>query len=1317
MRKDNNLTIVKTKFWTKLLCIILSVIMAFGTFVTMTFGNLTLSDYLDFRNFITAEAAIISSGPKFYRHGELVGLYNVNDEDNTTIQYKIGEDGEWTDYSVPFAIPAHQTTKVYAKIGSVGTTTYMNLSNTDKAIGLYSESNIDFEILYNNITFPYIRSYNSADKEWFDSTQSKVVNIDNRIEVELPDGSLYPVIRKSADLYVDELNGYTLEIKNNYYIFDNGEYKYYFAGEQNQNFSYLTAIEDYSGNRLTFNRTVNNVSISDDTGRTFVLSYNDDEVIITDANGNNLEYEKENDKYIQVMDQADVIIGEYTYDNDILTKSMDKSISYDDNGRLKKITYDNGSFVNYNYDDENMTYSTISSNGQMTKTVYNNAFLPVEYTNEYGTITKYTYDDHCRVITEKINDTTVSYTYDENGNMLSLVTDNDNGEIYFTYDDNNNVIKEQRNGDYYYYTYDDNKNIVISALLDKDYDGDIPDEYDETLPYSETIKYDCDNYGRIIKETTNSDTVYKYDYDSTGNVTKTTYEITENDKTDIDVTVKTYDSMSNLLTESNDEYDYSYVLNGAGKVLLSDENGEYTRTIYDEYGRVVQYITSEDYNSNFDGLPEINTYSDNNAGTKYIYSKAGNLTSVKNRLGVITEYEYYSTGEKKKEKFDIYEFNYTRSGKIDNVKIAGNTTVSLSYDDNNNLLEENYANGDSVRYEYDENNNVVKQYHNSDLTPYITYTYNEENKLTQKVNTDNDLKYVYDEEGNFNIYKLSDNSLIQSYQDTVVEENGGTKSEIRAEETHFGNSYSAIIKNDYISYASKADKIEYLYHHNDNHYDADSVKFNDENVLYSEYSYDNAQNITEKLFLNNDKVVNTYDTENRILSTTSNNITTNYTYDNYNQLVMANNNSYVYDNRGNIIKKTIDGKVTNFRYNNEWKDQLTSVNDDELTYDEVGNLISFGNLEFSWSFGRLLESVTNGNERYSYTYDENGIRTSKTVNGKTTYFNSENGVLLSQTDGINTLVYQYDLAGVPLGFTFNDTQYFYITNQMNDVIGITNSNGEVVANYEYDEWGNEILDDSSEIAEINPLRYRGYYQDTETGYYYLQSRYYNAEICRFINADIPQIAQKGKDDINGLNLFAYCNNNPINSIDYAGYYSAKNATTYAKKWCGSYNPDYKNNSGNGGDCANFVSQCLYAGGLSAMTGSFGSSKGWHHLKKLGVFQISDAWGRATNLMEWLGDQDFVKTIYMLKTNSDVEKYAKELQNMSHCTAVIMFDKDLSDGEMNHAVINGEIYNTSSKKDIAYYAHSGFENGKTSSLKGKWGTYKIIYYMIISFTWG
>ena len=104
---------------------------------------------------------------------------------------------------------------------------------------------------------------------------------------------------------------------------------------------------------------------------------------------------------------------------------------------------------------------------------------------------------------------------------------------------------------------------------------------------------------------------------------------------------------------------------------------------------------------------------------------------------------------------------------------------------------------------------------------------------------------------------------------------------------------------------------------------------------------------------------------------------------------------------------------------------------------------------------------------------------------------------------------------------------------MNDVLAITDTEGSIVANYEYDTWGKVLTADTS-IAQQNPLRYRGYYYDNETGYYYLQSRYYDSEICRFINADIPEISQMSKGLTNGVNIFAYCNNNPINNSDPTG---------------------------------------------------------------------------------------------------------------------------------------------------------------------------------------
>ncbi len=129
------------------------------------------------------------------------------------------------------------------------------------------------------------------------------------------------------------------------------------------------------------------------------------------------------------------------------------------------------------------------------------------------------------------------------------------------------------------------------------------------------------------------------------------------------------------------------------------------------------------------------------------------------------------------------------------------------------------------------------------------------------------------------------------------------------------------------------------------------------------------------------------------------------------------------------------------------------------------------------------------------------------------------------------MYFQYDTSGTPLGFVLNGTQYFYITNQMGDILAITDTDGNVVGNYEYDAWG-KVLTADTDIAKQNPLRYRGYYYDNETGYYYLQSRYYDSNICRFINAD--SIDYISSDINNGQNIFVYCLNDPIMNSDYAG---------------------------------------------------------------------------------------------------------------------------------------------------------------------------------------
>ena len=1347
---ENNL--YKTKLWKRILSVILAVIIGFGTFVTMTFSNVLLSDYVDLKSMFTANAATLNPVPLYYRHGELIGLYRVNYSDKRKLQYKIGENGKWTNYSVPFAIPAHKTTKVYTRIGETGKIAYYNLSNTNKALGVYTESNTDFSFSYNGIDFGYTRIYNSADKNWFESIHSKVLVTDSRLEVTLPDGSKYPMIRKDSTTYVDELNGYTLTKTNNNYIFDDGTYKYYFAIKVLNSVAYLSAIEDNNGNKLNLNRTTNSneISISDASGRKFSLSdyqainapdgsdvkyYSQKE--ITDPNGNKLKYTTKQDKYIEIKDQAGVILGKYEYTNNTtdftLVKSNDNKIEYYSNGRLKQITYKNGSWIKYTYNDDSMNYTTLTSSGETTKTVYNDAFLPVEYTDESGTKTEYTYDNHYRVKTEKSGDETTTYTYDSKGNVISYVTSNEKNNTYYTYNSAGKVIREQTDNDYTYYTYDAKGNNLVLATLKKDYQGEAPALYDSSLTCFDTTTYTYDSKGRVAKEENSDGSSVSYEYDVSGNVTKETNVTVENDKTKTTVTTYTYDDMGNLLTTQSEGDSATYVYDKAGRTLRVTQNGETTRTLYDNEGRVIQEIAPEDYDSSKDGLPTSNTYADANAGHRYVYNQAtGNLDSETNHLGVKTIYTYYSTGEKKTETFDIYKYDYNINGNLTKVYVDGVNTLSYNYDEDYNLTSEVYANGQSIRYRYDDNNNLVSQYHNNDTSAYVTFSYNTDNELTQKVNADTGLKYVYGENNSVEVYRLSDDTLVQSYTEDVTEadEDNGIEAKTDVTESHFGTTYSSVIKDKSVSYINGNNTFEYSYTENDNAVASDVIKYNGTSVLNAGYTYDNNGNVTEKNYGNSRSVINAYDIKCRITSTSYNGKTFNYTYDINSQLTAVSGNnysaSYAYDSRGNITNKNVNGTSTTFTYSNsDWKDELTAVNGTPLTYDENGNVLTYGDKSFIWNTGRNLASIVDGDNEYSYTYDENGIRTSKTVNGITTSYNTKDGVILYQTDGTDTLYFQYDTSGVPLGFIWNGTQYFYITNQMGDVISITDVQGNELAQYSYDEWGNTLSTSDNDIANINPLRYRGYYYDNETSYYYLQSRYYDPCICRFINADDTEIAKTWKNDKFSNNLYLYCNNDPINYSDYTGYYSARNAQTYADKWWSGHNPNYKSNENNGGDCANFVSQCLYAGGLSKMTGSFGSSKGWHHLKRLGKFQISNAWGNASYLFSWLCDNNFVQTTYILQTKSDVEKAAKNMKAMSRCTSVIFFDSNKSDGKINHATINGMISYTSSRKDIAYYAHTDKKNGTfsgdyRSSVKdylGKSKGNKIVYIFVISFTFG
>ncbi|MCM1285337.1 MAG: hypothetical protein NC213_09415 [Acetobacter sp.] len=1213
---NKNYEIRKSK---KILCVILSVIIAFSTFVTMTFGNLLLSDKIDFHNLITAEAA--TPNVKYYRYNELVGLYKTDYANTENIQYKIGENGEWKKYSVPFSIPAFQTTRIYARLGSSGTAVYQDFSTTSKALGVYTESNTDFDFSYNGVTFEYSRSYNSADENWFDSIDSYVSLSDNFAQVTMPDNTIYNFVKTTDDTFIDELYGYSLKKQSNKYVLLLNNYYYTFSLSSGK--YYLSEIKDNFNNKLDLNREVTLVdfTISDQTGRSFSMkeyyqiwngnSFNRD---ITDPNGNILNYSMTGDtwNYTTVTDQAGVYLGQYEYTNNKLTKSNDKSIEYYDNGRLEQITYANGSWIKYTYDDAHMTYTTLTSSDETTKTVYNDAFLPVEYTDEYGVVTSYEYDEYYRVKTEKTGDETTSCSYDSNGNIISYITGNADNDAYYTYDSKGNVIREQNGSSYTYYTYDNNKNVLVNASLKDDYEGEAPSNYDASLECFEKTEYTYDDKGRVIGEENSDGAVYRYEYDISGNVSKEIYTYIENDEEKTAVTSYTYDDMGNLLTTVCDKDTASYIYDKAGRTLLCEENGEYTRTVYDEYGRVIQEIGAEDYDASKDSLPTENNYSDANVGARYYYAENGNLEKEINCIDVATYYKYYDKSSTvKTEAFDLYKYEYKQNGDLLNVYIGGKTNADGSYaggnlyaqynynTDNDYLESIEYGNGQTVSYTYNNFGQVLTQSHQySDSSPeekQFEYIYadaerEEDSKLLAKYDYNISQKTVYNNEV-VEIYNLSfdengeeilepyysyenieskeaenetktNAKLVESYGNMVIISEQTENSDVFKKDNEVLFSYNSNIESDSLASTDIVDNngktiLSTSYSYNEKGYVEEiKTKLRDDNYALSSYKYDDNGRVTEYHY--NSKECNWIE-----------NYEAYYTYDAKGQLVREDNSNstmvYEYDKRGNVKSvKTYDftrgeitekanetGKIDLEYENTAWIDKINTAFDMPVLYDEAGNPVELADCDFSWTNGRQLEKVTardTGEVLTSYTYDEDGIRTSKTVNGNTTYFTTIDGRVTSQYtvdengEKVHEMNFFYSSENEVIGAECDGNMYYYIKSALGDVVGIVNEdNSTYITGYNYTAWGNIYYETISGFSEEeyyviynNPMMYRGYYFDMEIGSYYLQSRYYFAPFCRFLNSDLPEYAKVQKDDYAGTNLFAYCCNDPVNNVDPSG---------------------------------------------------------------------------------------------------------------------------------------------------------------------------------------
>ncbi len=546
-------------------------------------------------------------------------------------------------------------------------------------------------------------------------------------------------------------------------------------------------------------------------------------------------------------------------------------------------------------------------------------------------------------------------------------------------------------------------------------------------------------------------------------------------------------------------------------------------------------------------------------GTSYTYDNDGNLISAKDNAG---RHESY---------------NYNNASDMTKLTTADNKAYKFTYSDkykHRMLSATSESSGVKNSFTYDASGNLTKtRVDKSGYAKYIeqgsTYTGNGNYLATSTAANGYSTTY------NYNAYKGTLNS--------VTDANGKETKYTYDANTDRMTSVEAVDK------ASAADnsKVEYTYAKNGQ---LTSIKSPGSSPTYN-FEYDNWGNNTEVKVVNQTLVTNTYKSNNGLLtqqkygneftvghnydsldretsrvynngydnvgniltecswiSSSSKPVQESYTYDAKNQLVKHDSVSlnaiytYEYDLGGNIKSKTIYNKdsgatsTINYIYGNSaWGDELTSYNGESIVYDKIGNPTSYRGWGMTWQGRQLTKAVKD--KTVTFTYDSEGIRTSKSDGTNTTKYLLNGTQILAQKTGSTTLSFFYDQQGNRVAMADgNNNFYYYIYNVQGDVIALADaSTGKLAVTYTYDAWGKVLsVNDTTanSVGTQNPFRYKGYYYDTETSLYYLQSRYYDPEVGRFINADAF-----ASTDISGVlsaNMFAYCENNPVMRDDPTG---------------------------------------------------------------------------------------------------------------------------------------------------------------------------------------
>jgi len=610
------------------------------------------------------------------------------------------------------------------------------------------------------------------------------------------------------------------------------------------------------------------------------------------------------------------------------------------------------------------------------------------------------------------------------------------------------------------------------------------------------------------------------------------------------------------ITYQNDFNDVATIRNAAGQIATFDVPCRYDNVITRTVG--------------FDGVENAFVYDadgvlsriENGAGNRGI-----NYGFADDRLGNIRHNDTY------------YEFERNTLGQLVESRIAGQAMVTNTFDDDGNITETRFAGGTMGRFRptFDGRGRIIQeQYFDGDgnLEARFSFLWGENGNVTRASSydaqgrLDRSSDFSYDLAGRLTSVYTTDenpNSRVSSMRLRLGYDVNSALNRISlwvdgsllSETHHFLDAQTRPYITEHVMLHA-LQGYEFIAM---NRLSRSILQLPDGEQVITQLTYremnGNATDVVESMVTTTPDGTEigfryVYDANGRIVAIYEDGATTpthTFAYDAIGQMTRHNDTVFTYDNYGNILSAIGGGRNDVFTYrSNGWRDQLVAFNGQAITYDALGNMTSFAGRSYAWERAGLLREIRfdadyflpddfddgYGDYFYAppdytirYEYDHNGLRVRRITNGWVTDYIWMGNMLIARICDMYEIAWSYDAMGRMAGFTLNGVPYFYVRNLFGDVVAILDIDGNIVARYEYDAWGNLVsLEDFSfsGVGHINPIRYRGYYWDELAGMYYLVTRWYNPQLGRFISADIYFDTGHG---VLGANMFAYAINNPI----------------------------------------------------------------------------------------------------------------------------------------------------------------------------------------------